>query len=125
MKAGRAFARYTATLRVASGVGEPIAEAVVRSEFRSEKDLVERIAGGAGPGGAKAVAPTGAEPVVLAVPEGVDEVVITGARLTIERVGGTEVVTAPGRPYAVVSGVEIEYTPAPPPPPPKPRRSRR
>jgi len=63
--------------------------------------------------------------VVLAVPEGVDEVVITGARLTIERVGGTEVVTAPGRPYAVVSGVEIEYTPAPPPPPPKPRRSRR
>jgi hypothetical protein len=125
VKAGRAFARYTATLRLASGTGEPIGEAVVRNEFRTEKDLVERIAGGAGPGGVKAVAPTGAEPVVLSVPEGVDEVVITGARLTIERVGGTEVVTAPGRPYAVVSGVEIEYKPAPPPPPPKPRRSRR
>jgi hypothetical protein len=125
VKAGRAFARYTATLRVASGAGEELGQAVVRSEFRTEKDLVERIAGGAGPGGVKAVAPTGAEAVVLTVPETVDEVVLTGQRLTIERVGGTEVVSAPGRPYAVVSGVEIEYRPAPPPPPPKPRRSRR
>jgi hypothetical protein len=102
-----------------------LGEAVVRSEFRTEKDLVERIAGGAGPAGIKAVAPTGAEPVVLVVPEAITEVVITGARLTVERVGGTEVVTAPGRPYAVVSGVEIEYRPAPPPPPPRPRRQRR
>ena len=125
VKAGRAFARYTATLSVASGTGEALAEAVVRSEFRSERDLVERIAGGAGPGGVKAVAPTGAEPVVLTVPEAVTEVVITGARLTVERIGGTEEVTAPGRPYAVVSAVEIEYRPAPPPPPPKPRRPRR
>ena len=117
VKAGRAFARYTATLRVASGTGDVIGQAVVRSEFRTEKDLVERIAGGAGPGGVKAVAPTGAEPVVLTVAEGVDEVILTGERLSIERVGGTEVVTAPGRPYAVVSGVEIEYRPAPPAPP--------
>ena len=50
VKAGRAFARYTATLRVASGAGEVLGQAVVRSEFRTEKDLVERIAGGAGPG---------------------------------------------------------------------------
>jgi len=125
VKAGRAFARYTATLRVATAAGEALGEAVVRNEFRTEKDLVERIAGGAGPGGVKAVAPTGAEPVVLTVPEAVTEVVITGARLTVERVGGTEVVTAPGRPYAVVSAVEIEYRPAPPPPPPRPRRQRR
>ena len=48
---------------------------MVRSEFRTEKDLVERIGGGAGPGGVKAVAPTGAEPVVLTVPEDVTEVV--------------------------------------------------
>lgn len=119
VKAGKAFARYTATLRVASGAGDVLGQAVVRSEFRTEKDLVERIAGGAGPGGVKAVAPTGSEPVVLSVPEGVDEVILSGERLSIERVGGTEVVTAPGRPYAVVSGVEIEYRPAPPPPPPK------
>jgi hypothetical protein len=125
VKAGRAFARYTATLRVATPAGDVLGEAVVRSEFRTEKDLVERIGGGAGPGGIKAVAPTGSEAVVLTVPEEVTEVVITGSRLTIERVGGTDVVTAPGRPYAVVSGVEIEYRPAPPPPPPRPRRPRR
>jgi hypothetical protein len=125
VKAGRAFARYTATLRVATPAGDVLGDAVVRSEFRTEKDLVERIGGGAGPGGIKAVAPTGSEAVVLTVPPDVSEVVITGSRLTIERVGGTEVVTAPGRPYAVVSGVEIEYRPAPPPPPPRPRRPRR
>jgi hypothetical protein len=122
VKAGQAFARYTAMLRVASGAGAVLGQAVVRSEFRTEKDLVERIAGGAGPGGVKAVAPTGAEAVVLTVPEGVDEVILSGERLTIERVGGTEVITAPGRPYAVVSGVEIEYRPAPPTPPrPQPK----
>jgi hypothetical protein len=125
VEAGRAFARYTATLRVAAATGEVLGEAVVRNEFRTGKDLVERIAGGAGPGGLKAVAPTGAEAVVLTVPEGIGEVLISGARLTVERVGGTEVITAPGRPYAVVSGVEIEYRPAPPPPPPRPRRPRR
>jgi hypothetical protein len=125
VQAGRAFARYTATLQAASGTGEVLEEVVVRSEFRTEKDLVERIAGGAGPGGVKAVAPTGAEPVVLTVPENVAEVVLSGARLTVERLGGTEVVTASGRPYAVVSGVEIEYRPAPPPAAPKPRRPRR
>jgi hypothetical protein len=124
VKAGRAFARYTATLRVVSSAGDVIGQAVVRNEFRTEKDLVERIIGGAGPGGVKAVAPTGAEAVVLTVPEGVDEVLLSGERLTIERVGGTEVVTAPGRPYAVVSSVEIEYRPAPPAPP-RPKRQRR
>jgi hypothetical protein len=124
VKAGRAFARYTATVQVAAATGETLGEAVVQSEFRTERDLVERIAGGAG-GGPKAIAPTGSERVVFTVPEGVLEVALVGARLTIERVGGTEVVTAPGRPYVVVSGVEIEYRPAPPPPPPRPQRRRR
>jgi hypothetical protein len=116
VKAGRGFARYTATLRIASGTGDVLGQAVVRSEFRTEKDLVERIAGGAGPGGAKAVAPTGSERVVFAVPDGVSDIVISGERLTIEKPGGTEVITAPGRPYAVVSDVEIEYRPAAPAP---------
>ena len=124
VKAGRAFARYTATVQIASGTGEVLGDAVVQSEFRTERDLVERIAGGAG-GAPKAIAPTGRERVVFTVPEGVPEVTLSGSRLTIERVGGTEVVTAPGRPYVVVSEVEIEYRPAPPPPPrsrPRPRR---
>lgn len=121
VKAGRAFARYTATLRIASGTGDVLGQAVVRSEFRTEKDLVERIAGGAGPGGAKAVAPTGSERIVFTVPDGVSDIVISGERLTIEKPGGTEVITAAGRPYAVVSEVEIEYRP----PAPAPARRRR
>jgi hypothetical protein len=121
VKAGKAFARYTATLRIASGTGDVLGQAVVRSEFRTEKDLVERIAGGAGPGGAKAVAPTGSERVVFNVPDGVTDIVISGERLTVEKPGGTEVSTAPGRPYAVVSEVEIEYRP-PAPAPVKRRR---
>jgi hypothetical protein len=112
VKAGRAFARYLATLQVTTGGGEPVGAAVVVSEFRTEKDLIERIGGGAGPGGAKAVAPTGAERVIMPLPAGVSEVLIAGERLVIERLGGREVITAPGRPLAVVSQVEIEYRPA-------------
>jgi hypothetical protein len=125
IKAKTAFRQYTATIGVLSLDNTLIDRAVIQSEFRTARDLYDRIEGGAGPGGVKAVAPTGAEPVVLTIPEAVTEVVISGARLTVERVGGTEVVTAPGRPYAVVSAVEIEYRPAPPPAPPKPRRQRR
>ncbi len=109
VKAGRAFARYTAVLRAATPAGDVLGWAVVRSEFRTEKDLVERIGGGAGPDGSKAVAPTGAEPIVIEVPQDVTEVLLSAERLTVERVGGTEVVTVPGRPVAVVSQVEIEY----------------
>lgn len=125
VKAGRAFARYTATLRIASAAGDVLGHAVVRSEFRTERDLVERIAGGAAPGGVKAVAPTGSERIVFDLPEGIDEVSLTGERLTVERLGGTETIAAPGRPMAVVSEVSIEYRPAPPPAPARTRRPRR
>jgi hypothetical protein len=125
VKAGRAFARYTATLRLATPAGDVLGHAVVRSEFRTERDLIERIGGGAAPGGVKAVAPTGSERIVFDVPEGVDEVSIMGERLTVERLAGTETVAAPGRPIAVVSEVSIEYRPAPPPPPARTRRPRR
>ena len=39
------------------------------------------------------------------------EVSLLGEKLTIERIDGTEVVTAPGRPIAVVSQVQVEYRP--------------
>ena len=41
-----------------------ISRAVVQSEFRTAADLVDRVGGGAGPGGVKAVAPTGTESIV-------------------------------------------------------------
>jgi hypothetical protein len=115
VKAGTAFARYTATLRLVRPTGETLGSAVVQSEFRTERDLVERIGGGAGPGGAKAVAPTGSEAVAMTLPEDVTEVVVLGDRLVLERLAGREVVTGaatPGRPLAIVSQVEIEYRPA-------------
>ena len=110
-KGSRAYARYTATLRVVTSTGTVLRQPVVQSEFRGPTDLVERIAGGAERGGVKAVAPTGSEPITLELPPGITEVSLLGEKLTIERLDGTEVITAPGRPIAVVSQVQIEYRP--------------
>jgi hypothetical protein len=107
----KTFARYTAMLRVVTANGTLLRQTVVQSEFRGPTDLVERIGGGAGRGGVKTVAPTGSEPIALALPAGVTEVSLLGEKLTIERLDGTEVVTAPGRPIAVVSQVQVEYRP--------------
>jgi hypothetical protein len=107
----KTFARYTAMLRVVMPNGRLLRQTVVQSEFRGAADLVERIAGGAGRGGAKTVAPTGSEVIALQLPAGVTEVSLLGEKLTIERLTGTEVVTAPGRPIAVVSQVQVEYRP--------------
>jgi hypothetical protein len=107
----KTFARYTAMLRVVTASGTLLRQTVVQSEFRGPTDLVERISGGAGRGGVKTVAPTGSEPIALALPAGVTEVSLLGEKLTIERLDGTEVVTAPGRPIAVVSQVQVEYRP--------------
>ena len=109
--AAKSFARYTAMLRVVMPKGTLLRQIVVQSEFRGPTDLVERIAGGAGRGGLKTVAPTGSEPIALPLPAGVTEVSLLGEKLTIERIDGTEVVTAPGRPIAVVSQVQVEYRP--------------
>ncbi len=98
-------------LRVVMPNGTLLRQTVVQSEFRGPTDLVERIAGGAGRGGVKTVAPTGSESIALALPAGVTEVSLLGEKLTIERLDGTEVVTAPGRPIAVVSQVQVEYRP--------------
>ena len=51
MKAGRGFARYTAVIGALTLKGDLIDRAAVQTEFRSAKDIYERIAGGAGPGG--------------------------------------------------------------------------
>jgi hypothetical protein len=106
------YARYTAALKVVKSDGGLLGDAIVQSEYRGPSDLVERIAGGAGPGGAKAVAPTGSESIVITVPPNVREVSLIGAQLKIERLGGTELINTPGRPIAVVSQVQVEYRPA-------------
>src|SRR5207302_8164357 len=92
-----------------------ISRAIVQSEFRTARDLVDRIGGGAGPAGVKAVAPTGTEAIVITIPEVEDQVSILGEKLTVERQDGTATFAQPGRTIADVSNIMIEYKPAPPP----------
>jgi hypothetical protein len=127
VKTNRAYARYTATIGVMTMDNTLISRAVVQNEFRNANDLVDRIGGGAGPGGIKAVAPTGSETISITIPEGEDQVSILGEKLTQERIvdGGPTSYTSPGRPIAVISNVMIEYRPAPPPKPVPPPRKRR
>jgi hypothetical protein len=122
VKARRAFARYTATIGVLTMDNTLLSRAVVQSEFRTAADLVERVSGGAGPGGVKAVAPTGIEPIEIVIPEGEDRVSLLGEKVLVETREGAATYTQPGRPIAVVSNVMLEYKP----PPSKPaRRGRR
>ena len=64
VKTKKAFRQYTATIGVLTMDNTLIDRAVIQSEFRSEADLFDRIAGGVGPGGVKAVAPSGTEFII-------------------------------------------------------------
>ena len=115
VKAHRAFARYTATIGVLTLDNTLISRAVVQSEFRAAADLVDRVGGGAGAGGVKAVAPTGSESITVAIPEREAAVSLLGEKLAVERIDGPATYSQPGRPIAVVSNVKLEYRPGPPP----------
>jgi len=116
VKAKRAYAKYTATIGVLTMDNTLISRAVVQSEFRSAADLVDRVGGGAGPGGVKAVAPTGLESIVVTIPEGEEQVSLLGEKLIVEGMTGSpSMFTQTGRPIAVVSNVMLEYRPGPPP----------
>jgi hypothetical protein len=113
VKANRGFRRYTATIGVLTEDNTLISRAIIQNEFRTEADLVERVGGGAGPGGVKAVAPTGTEAIRITIPAAEQSVSILGEKLSVVRVDGTDNFSAPGRPVAVVSNVNLEYRPAP------------
>jgi hypothetical protein len=117
VKTNRGYARYTATIGVLTMDNTLISRAVVQSEFRSASDLVDRIGGGAGPGGVKAVAPTGTEAISITIPEAEPQVSILGEKLSFERLDGGATYTSPGRPIAIISNVMVQYQPAPPAPP--------
>jgi hypothetical protein len=119
VKAHRAFARYTATIGVLTLDNTLISRAVVQNEFRTSADLVDRVGGGAGPGGVKAVAPTGSESITVSIPEGELSVSLLGEKLFVERVDGAATYSQPGRPIALVSNMMLEYRPGPPPKPVK------
>ena len=105
---GRGYARYLATTAVAT-TETVLARPVVLAEFRTAADLADRVSGGAGPGGVKAVAPVGGERIRISVPQEVVEISIVGLELQIQRVDGAESFASPGRPVAVISDVQVEY----------------
>ena len=74
---------------------------VVQNEFRTAADLLDRVGGGAGPGGVKAVAPTGVETITLDDSRrGASSVSILGEKLAVIRPDATAPTTSarPGRP---------------------------
>ena len=109
----RVYARYTASVGVLTLDNTLISRAVVMAEYRSAKDLLDRISGGAGPSGVKAVAPIGDEKISITIPESEEQVSILGEKLTVEHEDGTQTFTQPGRLIAAISNVMIEYRPGP------------
>lgn len=122
IKANRAYRRYTATIGVLTMDNTLVSRAVVQSEFRTAADLIDRIGGGAGPGGVKAVAPTGTEPISIVIPAMENRVSILGEKLAVERLDGVDNFSLPGQPVAIISNVMLEYRPAPPRRTPAPKR---
>jgi hypothetical protein len=122
VKARRAYSRYMAGIGVLTLDNYLLTRAAILSEFRTEADLFDRITGGGGPLGLKAVAPTGIEEISVTVPEEHTGVSILGERLLVERLEGADTFTTPGRPIALISNVRVEYTPAPLPRTPPARR---
>ena len=110
--AGDWFMRATAQVAVVRPTGQVIERVAVRSEFRTIKDLFDRISGGAPPGGIKAVAPGRPESLRVTIPAGLNGAGIVGVRLeysTLAQPHGAA--DTPGRPIAIVSNVRVEYVP--------------
>ncbi len=112
-----AYARYTAVVGALTADNTLLRRAAIQTEFRTATDLIDRVSGGAGPAGVKAVAPTGLESIAIEVPEAENSVAILGEKLTVERAEGDATYSSEGRPIAIISNVTIEYRAAPPPRP--------
>ena len=110
-RSGRAYAQYLASVAVATMDGEILTKGVVMSEFRSAFDLVDRVSGGAGPGGMKAIAPIGRERVFVTVAENIEQISIVGQGLEVLRSDSRDTFNSLGRPVAVISDVQVEYSP--------------
>ena len=113
VKRGKAYARYRAVMGVLTMKGDLLDRGAVEAEFRTARDLFDRIGGGAGPGRLKAVAPAGSETISITVPAGVDQVSLLGEMLDAKTPAGHETVVMPGRPVAIVSNLLFKYRPAP------------
>jgi len=124
VKKGAAFARYTATVGILTMNNDLVDRAMVQAEFRTIADAFDRIGGGAGPHGVKAVVPVSIEPVTMVLKEAPEQVSLLGEKLRVTRVGGESTAASPGQPVALVSNIQIEYQPAPAKAPPKPTKKK-
>jgi hypothetical protein len=113
IKSGKSYAHYRATVGVLTMKGDLLTRGAVEAEFRSGADLFDRIGGGNGPGGLKAVAPAGREQVIVDVPASADQVSVLGESLDAVTPAGHETAVMPGRPVAIVSNILFEYKPSP------------
>jgi hypothetical protein len=113
VKANRGFRRYTASIGVLAMDNTLLSRALIQSEFRTSADLFDRISGGSGPGGLKAVAPTGVESISVTIDAEEEKVSILGEKLTELRPDGAaaEEFSATGRPIAIISNVVVQYQP--------------
>jgi hypothetical protein len=112
MQRGKAYAHYRAGIGVLAMNGDLLGRGAVDAEFRTAADLFDRIRGGAGPNGMKAVAPAGREQVFIEIPEKVEQVSVLGETLDATTAAGHEAVVMAGRPVAIVSNLLFEYRPA-------------
>jgi hypothetical protein len=113
MQRGKAYAHYRAGIGVLTMKSDLLDRGVVDVEFRTVADLFDRIGGGAGPGGLKAVAPAGREAIFVEIPANVDQVSLLGETLEATTAVSHETVVMSGRPVAIVSNILFEYHPAP------------
>jgi hypothetical protein len=113
IKAGRAYSRYRAIIGVLTMKGDLLTRGAIEAEFRTADDLFDRIGGGAGQAGLKAVAPAGRAQVIVDVPANVNQVSLLGETLDAITPAGHETSVLPGRPVAIVSNILFEYKPAP------------
>ena len=110
VRRSRAYARYLAEVAVASPARARRGRRFGGNEFRTAADQFGRVAGGAGPEGVKAIAPTGLERVSVTIPADLGRVVIVGQTLEVTLFDGAlERIWSPGRPVAVISEVQLEY----------------
>jgi hypothetical protein len=116
VQTNRGYRHYTATIGVLTADNTLLSRAVVQNEFRRAADLIDRIGGGAGVGGVKAVAPTGFESISVMIPAEEQTVSILGEKLAVIRADAAtpDNFTVSGRPIAVISNIMVTYQPVPP-----------
>jgi hypothetical protein len=107
----RVYARHEAVVAVVAPGGALVDRLVVRGEFRGTDSLFDRIGGGSGPGGAKAIGPGPIESIKVTIPATLSAIGIVGVKLTVMTTRGTDVFDSPGRPVAIASNFKVEYTP--------------